>query len=139
MKRVLCHGVFDLQHIGHVDHLTEARSFGDYLIVSVVADALVHKPQRPMICPETVRMKHLRALRCVDEVILCEAEGPQEIIVSAHPDLYVRGPDYIGKRMPESDLLEAMGIPVRYTRAPASSTTQLIERIYYLCCSHEVP
>ena len=37
MKTVLCHGVFDLLHFGHTEHLRKARLFGDYMIVSVVA------------------------------------------------------------------------------------------------------
>ena len=27
-KIVLCHGVFDLLHIGHIKHFQEAKSFG---------------------------------------------------------------------------------------------------------------
>ena len=34
-KIVLCHGVFDLLHIGHIKYFEEARSNGDILIVSV--------------------------------------------------------------------------------------------------------
>ena len=28
-KIVLCHGVFDLLHIGHIKHFEEAKNFGD--------------------------------------------------------------------------------------------------------------
>ena len=34
-KIVLCHGVFDLVHIGHVKHFRVAKSLGDILIVSI--------------------------------------------------------------------------------------------------------
>ena len=34
-KIVLCHGVFDLLHIGHIKHFEEAKSFGDVLVVTV--------------------------------------------------------------------------------------------------------
>ena len=40
---VLCHGVFDLLHMGHVRHFQEARAMGDLLIVSITADAFVNK------------------------------------------------------------------------------------------------
>ena len=30
-KIVLCHGVFDLLHIGHIKHFEEAKNFGDTL------------------------------------------------------------------------------------------------------------
>ena len=45
---VLCHGVFDLFHIGHLTHLHEAKKFGDVLIVSITSDKFVNKgPGRP--------------------------------------------------------------------------------------------
>ena len=37
-KIVLCHGVFDLLHIGHIDYLESAKKFGDILIVSITSD-----------------------------------------------------------------------------------------------------
>ena len=42
-KIVLCHGVFDLIHIGHIKHFKEAKNNGDYLIVSVTSDKFVNK------------------------------------------------------------------------------------------------
>ena len=131
MKVVLCHGVFDLLHIGHLVHLEEARMFGDILKVSVVADKFVLKP-RPLIYGEDARLRLLAALRCVDEVLLCNAPGPEEIIASLRPDVYVRGPDYIGRRMPESDILEQLGIPIRFTPSSFRRTTETIGEIIRL-------
>jgi len=33
-KVVLCHGVFDLLHIGHIRHFEQARALGDILVVT---------------------------------------------------------------------------------------------------------
>src|SRR5580658_1034700 len=47
-KIVLCHGVFDLFHIGHLRHLKSASEFGDILVVSITGDKFVNKgPDRP--------------------------------------------------------------------------------------------
>ena len=47
-KVVLCHGVFDLLHFGHIKHLEKAKSLGDLLIVSITASKYVNKgPDRP--------------------------------------------------------------------------------------------
>ena len=47
-KIVLCHGVFDLMHIGHIKHFEEAKSYGEILIVSLTSDKYVNKgPNRP--------------------------------------------------------------------------------------------
>lgn len=127
MKVVLCHGVFDLLHTGHVHHLKKARAFGDKLIVSLVADSYVRKNR--LICDQSERMEMLSAIRYVDDVFLCEAPGPEEIISKVVPDVYVRGSDYIGKRMPEEDLLERMGIQIRYTESVPPHTSEILERV----------
>ena len=47
-KIVLCHGVFDVLHFGHIKHLQAAREIGDLLIVSISSDKFVNKgPGRP--------------------------------------------------------------------------------------------
>ena len=37
-KIALCHGVFDLLHIGHIKHFKEAKSLTDTLIVTITSD-----------------------------------------------------------------------------------------------------
>lgn len=127
MKIVLCHGVWDLLHPGHVHHLEQAKKLGDVLMVSVVADAFITK--RTPIYTQEERVGMLKALRVVDDVILCEAPGPEEIIEGLLPDLYVRGEDYMGKRMPESALLERLGIPVRCIPSIQPRASSVIERV----------
>lgn len=129
MKVVLCHGVFDILHRGHVSHFREARQYGDRLVVSVVADAFVHKPHRMMVNKQDARLEMVAAVRYVDEVILCEAPGPEMVIEKLRPDVYVMGPDKVGKTMPEEELLQKLGIPIRYSVENFQRTTQIIERI----------
>ena len=33
-KIVLCHGVFDFPHLGHIKHFKAAKKFGDYFLKS---------------------------------------------------------------------------------------------------------
>lgn len=130
---VLCHGVFDLLHIGHVVHLQEAKEMGSFLIVSVVADRFVSKSKGRPIYNQDSRMKMLAALKSVDRVILCEAPGPEDVITTERPDLYVRGPDYIDKRMPEADILDRLCIPTAYTPSSFKRTTAIIQQIVEAC------
>ena len=68
-KIVLCHGVFDLLHIGHIDYFKEAKSKGDKLIVSVTSDEFVNKgPGRPAFSTDH-RLEALAELESVDFVI----------------------------------------------------------------------
>ena len=32
-KIILCHGVFDILHVGHIKYFNEAKTYGDLLIV----------------------------------------------------------------------------------------------------------
>ena len=38
-----CHGVFDVIHFGHINHLRKAKTFGDILVVSITHDKYVKK------------------------------------------------------------------------------------------------
>ena len=67
-KIVLCHGVFDLLHIGHIKHFDKAKNLGDVLIVTVTLDKYVNKgPNRPVF-PLQARMDSLAALKNIDYV-----------------------------------------------------------------------
>jgi cytidyltransferase-like protein len=50
---VLCHGVFDLLHLGHIKYFQKAKSYGDVLIVTVTPDEYVRRgPGRPVFTAE---------------------------------------------------------------------------------------
>ena len=65
-KIVLCHGVFDLLHIGHIKHFKEAKNLGDFLVVTLTPDVYVNKgPGRPAF-NEKLRLEAVAALDMVD-------------------------------------------------------------------------
>jgi rfaE bifunctional protein kinase chain/domain/rfaE bifunctional protein nucleotidyltransferase chain/domain len=93
-KIVLCHGVFDLIHHGHIEHFKSAKKFGDYLIVSLTMDKFIKKgPGRPLF-NEQQRMEFLRNLKMIDYVMLSKTDSSVDIINFIKPDFYVKGPDY---------------------------------------------
>ena len=58
----LCHGVFDLLHLGHIHYLEEAKSICDYLIVTITDDEFVNKgPEGPFLI-RVKDLKHYQAL-----------------------------------------------------------------------------
>ena len=62
----LCHGVFDLLHLGHINHFNEAKRNCDILIVSVTQDKYVAKgPGRPVF-NQKQRMEALSNLVSID-------------------------------------------------------------------------
>lgn len=128
MKVVLAHGVFDLLHSGHIAHLMQARSFGDYLLVSVIANQYIQK-DRALVDDEKDRAFKVGALRCVDEVILCNAPGPSSIILARKPAIYVRNDEYLTQDRPEYQICRELGIEVGFTKTVAPHTSSLVERI----------
>ena len=62
-KIVLCHGVFDVIHAGHISHFKSAKKFGDILIVSVTGDKFVNKGFNRPIFNLNDRKKILSELR----------------------------------------------------------------------------
>ena len=92
-KIVLCHGTFDLLHIGHIKHFKQAKTFGDKLIVTVTSDKYVNKgPNRPAF-GEKYRMESIAALETVDFVSLSDNPTAIQIIKSLKPDFYCKGSD----------------------------------------------
>ena len=92
-KIVLCHGAFDLVHIGHLIHFEEARAAGDVLVVTITADAHITK-KRSVTFSEDHRARQVAALEIVDYVAVVQEPTALSAIEALHPDVYVKGPEY---------------------------------------------
>jgi len=95
MKRVLVFGVFDLFHFGHLQLLKRASKLGDYLIVAVQNEEYIRRFKPPGVIESMYsteeRIEMIRALRCVDEVIVYDVVADD--IKKINFDIYVKGPD----------------------------------------------
>ncbi len=94
---VMCHGVFDLVHPGHIAHLEEAKAQGNWLLVSVTSDRWVraNKGEGHPVFGEEARAKQLASLEVVDYVVIDDNPDPREVISYLTPNVYCKGPDYI--------------------------------------------
>lgn len=129
-RTVLCHGVFDLLHLGHIRHLQEARKLGDRLVVSVTNDPHVRKGSgRPWFTVEQ-RVEALRALDCVDEVVVSETADAVAVINQIRPAVYVKGADYDGREnqalQREIDAVTSFGGRFEVTRTDRWSSSRII-------------
>ena len=94
-KVILCHGVFDLLHIGHIRHFEQAKKLGDVLAVTTTPDRYVGKgPGRPVF-NEELRAEAIAALDCVDYVAINQWPMAIETIRLLRPDFYAKGSDYL--------------------------------------------
>ncbi len=132
---VLCHGVFDLLHPGHIRHFEEARAQGDRLVVTVTADAFVNKgPGRPAF-PEALRAETLATLMYVDYVAVSRFPTAVNAIEAVRPHVYVKGQDYAeasdditGGILTEEAAVAAYGGRVHFTHGITFSSSSLLNQ-----------
>lgn len=130
---VLCHGVFDLLHPGHIRHFAAARNLGDVLVVTITADSFVGKgPGRPAFT-EGLRAEALAALSVIDLVAVVDDASALPAINAVQPDVYVKGSEYsnassdpTGMMSEERNLVEKYGGRVAFTDDLVFSSSALI-------------
>ncbi len=128
---VFTNGCFDLLHIGHVTLLEQARRCGDRLIVAINSDASVSGlkgPARPIV-GERERALVLAALAAVDAVVIFDEPTPLNLILTAQPDVLVKGGDYDTETIVGAQEVRSWGGEVRIVPlVEGFSTTRLIEK-----------
>jgi rfaE bifunctional protein nucleotidyltransferase chain/domain len=134
---VLCHGVYDLLHYGHIEHLQEAKKQGNILVVSVTSASYVNKgPGRPYF-NDKQRMTFLASLEIVDYVLLSEAITVHEVVKCVQPDVYVKGEEYAsannditGNINSEQEIVEQYGGRIYFTKGIVYSSTKLLNNFF---------
>jgi len=132
---VMCHGVFDLLHIGHIRHFQQARRLGDVLVVTVTPDRYVNKgPGRPAF-NEQLRMEAVASLDVVDHVALNRWPTAVETIRLLKPRFYVKGREYedaqadiTGGIALEREAVESVGGSLEFTDDIVFSSSSLINQ-----------
>src|SRR5579863_4230717 len=75
-KVIMCHGVFDVVHPGHLRHLVYSKSKADILVASLTADRHITKgTYRPQV-PQDLRALNLAAFEAVDYVLIDPNDKP---------------------------------------------------------------
>ena len=112
-KIVLCHGVFDLLHIGHINHFKEAKKLGDILIVTVTQDKYVNKgPNRPIFSLNT-RMESIAALKDIDYVAPNIFSNAIQLIKMLKPNIYCKGKDYKNYSLDATNQIKKEAIAIK--------------------------
>ena len=117
---VMCHGVFDLVHPGHIRHLLYAKGKANILIASLTADVHINKAQHRPFVPQDLRALNLAALETVDYVIIDENATPLDNIAALQPDYFAKGYEYQSgglhpKTHQEMELVSSYGGEIIFT------------------------
>ena len=152
-KVIMCHGVFDVVHPGHIRHLLYAKSKADILVASLTADVHISKGEyRPHI-PQDLRAVNLAAFEVVDYVLVDQNDTPLDNIALLQPDYFAKGYEYVANGMPtktamETEIIESYGGELIFTPGDivysSSSLINLaapaikIEKLLVLMDTHQI-
>jgi rfaE bifunctional protein kinase chain/domain len=132
-KVIMCHGVFDVVHPGHVRHLLYAKTKAEVLVASITADLHISKGHHRPHVPQELRALNLAAFEVVDYVVVDRNPTPIENISLLQPDFFAKGYEYTSGGLPpktqeEVDALGAYGGEMIFTPGDiVYSSTRLID------------
>lgn len=132
----LCHGCFDILHIGHLRHFEFAKSLCDILIVSVTKDEFINKgPNRPVF-EERMRATLVAGLKPVNATFISSHETASASISLVKPDNFYKGQDYSDPSnvsnpnfFKEKELVESLGGKIVFTEGETNSSSQTFQKI----------
>ena len=126
---IFVNGTFDILHVGHLQLLNFAKSYGDYLIVAIDTDDRVKekKGQKRPIYNQNERSFFLRMLKPVDQVEMFSSdEELEQLIKGFNPDIMVVGSDWKYKPVIGSQYAKRL---VFFDRINDYATTKTIQNI----------
>ena len=135
-KIILCHGVFDLLHLGHLRHFKEAKEFGDILFVSITEDKFINKGFNRPYFNTNQRLEALSLINSIDYVFVNESKDAIKSIKELQPDVYCKGQDYKNRnsditlkiRKEEKECKKNGGI-IKFTKSEMFSSSKLLNGI----------
>lgn len=119
---------FDLMHAGHVVMLQESKQLCDYLIVGLLTDPTLDRPDTKNKPIQSIFERYIQVASCqyVDEVIPFESEKDlEDMIQTINPDIRICGEEYKNKEHTGKGLCH-----IHYNKRRHSfSTSELRERV----------
>jgi rfaE bifunctional protein nucleotidyltransferase chain/domain len=132
----LCHGVFDIIHKGHLQHLKFAKSKVDILVVSITSDKFVNKAPHLPINNQKYRANFLTFLDFIDYVYINNKETSENIIKILKPKVYFKGSDYkkkdiTGNLQKEIKLIKKNNGKIMFSNTPLMSSSKITNNSLY--------
>ncbi|WP_205161198.1 MULTISPECIES: adenylyltransferase/cytidyltransferase family protein [Arenibacter] len=125
-KKMYTSGCFDIFHYGHLNILKKSKEMCGHLIVGVSTDELIEREKgRLPVIPFAERVKLVRAISYVDEVIPQTDKNKQRIVDEYDIDAISVGDDWKGK-FPKTTC------PVEYVTYTASVSSTILKETLQL-------
>ena len=120
--KVAVSGYFNPLHVGHLEMIEKAKKLGDYLVVIVNNDKQVKLKGRVSFMDEKDRIKIIKAIRWVDEVVLSidnyrweDGEVPViKTLAKVKPNIFANGGDRKKdlSNIPEYEICQKLNIKI---------------------------
>ena len=141
---VLCHGVFDLLHIGHIKHFEESKKLGDILVVSLTKDEFVNKgPNRPVFNTNQ-RAEFISRINFVDYVVINDFLTSEKIIKNLKPNIYSKGKDYKNNKADvtnniniEINAVKSVKGKIHYTKSKKIDSSRILDQFDLIYTSEQ--
>lgn len=130
-KVIVFSGYFDPLHVGHLEGLELAKALGGKLIVIVNSDKQAILKKGFAFMPEGERMKIVKALEFVDDVVLSIDKDRTicKTLEMIKPHIFAKGGDRHAGEIPESAICRELGIEIiDGLGAKIQSSSELTER-----------
>lgn len=134
LEVVMIGGAFEIIHPGHIHTISEARRYGDILVVVVATDKTVQKNKgREPVTPQEWRVKLISALRDVDLALPGGQGSIYDTLEKVRPDIVAIG--YDQKHVPQEIESEAAkrGMHVKVVRLtspiPSVKTSKIVSAL----------
>ena len=128
----LCHGAFDIFHIGHLNHIKEAKKNCDILIISITSSNFISKSPSLPYNDDQSRLEIVKNLELVNYVFLDESPSALLVLNSLEPNIYFKGNDYkkkandyVGNLKKELLVLKKKKIKFHITKTPLQSSSKI--------------
>lgn len=106
-----------------------ARYPGWRLVVGLNGDRRAAELKKRVLFSAEERAYIVSHLAPVDGVVIFEEDTPMQLIRRMRPNVFVKGPDYIGKDLPEADACEDVGCDIVFVGEKTHWSSELKGRL----------
>lgn len=130
---ILCHGCFDILHIGHIRHFESAKRLASLLVVSITPDIYVNKGNGRPIFKEGWRAEAVASIRDVDYVVINQWPSAVETIQALKPAFYCKGIEFQDNMtealQEEKKAIENVGGKLIFAGPDITHSSEIIDRL----------
>ena len=131
----LCHGAFDILHLGHLKHFEIAKKNIDILVVSITADKFIKKGPNNPFNNQFKRASFLKHLKMIDYIYIDENITAENVITNLKPNIYFKGKDYLEKDISENlskeiKKIKNYGGKIFFTKSELMSSSKIINNFF---------